>query len=158
MRSAYAHVVFFRGTLVRRPGLLAITWLLLAMIGCADGTTTEAGSPTPSPSEVSTPSRSPAACDEPATTEIDLVASSSHFNLGCLVVPAGEPLDVTLKNKDTVNHNFSIYTLDFASAFTGDISYGGETFHYAVPGLEPGEYLFQCDIHPRDMEGPLIVR
>ena len=76
----------------------------------------------------------------------------------CLVVPSGEPLDVTLRNEDSVNHNFSIYTLEFASEFTGEISFGGETFHYDVPALEPGEYLFQCDIHPGDMEGPLIVR
>ena len=127
------------------------------MIGCADGTTTEAGSPTRSPSVASTPSPSPATCDEPAAAEIHLVASSALFNVECLVVPAGEPLDVTLKNKDSFNHNFSIYTLDFASEFIGDISYGGETFHYDVPALQPGEYLFQCDIHPQDMSGPLIV-
>jgi hypothetical protein len=39
----------------------------------------------------------------------------------CLVVPADVSLDVTLRNEDSVNHNFSVYTLDFASEFTGDM-------------------------------------
>jgi hypothetical protein len=38
-----------------------------------------------------------------------------------LVVPAGVSVDVTLRNEDSVNHNFSVYTLDFASEFTGDM-------------------------------------
>jgi plastocyanin len=132
--------------------------VLLTSIGCADVGGTGATPPAESPSVSSTPSSSPATCDEPETATIDLVAKSRRFNVKCLVVPAGEPLGVTLQNEDSVNHNFSIYTREFSSEFTGDISYGGETFHYDVPGLEPGEYLFQCDIHPRDMEGPLIVR
>ena len=139
------------------------TWvvalLLLALASCAkDGNSVGVG-PTESVTVSPTPADGPAAtCDGPSQTKIELVASSVHFNVECLVVPAGEPLAVTLKNKDSVNHNFSIYTLDFKSEFTGDISYGGETFHYKVPALEPGQYLFQCDIHPADMSGPLIVQ
>jgi plastocyanin len=132
--------------------------VLLTSIGCADAGDTGATPPTESPSITSTPSSSPATCDEPETTTIDLVAKNTRFNMKCLVVPAGEPLDVTLQNEDSVNHNFSIYTREFSSEFTGDLSHGGETFHYDVPGLESGQYLFQCDIHPRDMEGPLTVR
>ena len=137
---------------------IAIAAVLLISVGCADAGGTGATSPTESPSATTPPSPSPASCDEPEATKIVLVASSTRFNLKCLVVPAGEQLDVTLRNRDSVNHNFSVYTLDFTSEFTGDISYGGETFEYDVPALEPGEYLFQCDIHPRDMEGSLIVR
>ena len=132
--------------------------LILALASCAKDDGVGAG-PTESPTVSPSPTESPAAtCDEPSQTKIDLVASSTHFNVGCLVVPAGEPVAVTLKNKDGVNHNFSIYTLDFKSEFTGDIAYGGETFHSKVPALEPGRYLFQCDIHPSDMSGPLIVQ
>lgn len=132
---------------------------LLAIASCAkdDGGVgpRSTGTPAVSPS----PTESPAAtCDELSQTKIALVASSTRFNVKCLVVPAGEPLTVTLKNRDSYNHNFSIYTLDFQSEFTGDISYGGEMFHYKVPALDPGQYLFQCDIHPKDMAGPLIVQ
>jgi plastocyanin len=132
--------------------------MLLISAGCGDPGGTDATSPTGSTSVTPTPTPEPATCDEPEATTIELVASSVHFNVTCLVVPAGEPLDVTLRNEDSVNHNFSIYTLEFAKEFTGEISFGGETFHYDVPALEPGEYIFQCDIHPGDMEGPLIVR
>jgi plastocyanin len=135
--------------------------LLLALAGCAkdDNSVGQAPSSNESATVSPTPTESPAAsCDEPSQTKIELVARSAHFNVKCLVVPAGEPLAVTLKNKDSFNHNFSIYTLDFKSEFTGEISYGGETFHYEVSALDPGQYLFQCDIHPADMSGPLIVR
>jgi plastocyanin len=132
--------------------------MLLALAGCAKDDNSVGVGPTTSATVSPSPSESPAAtCDEPSQTKIELVASSAHFNVKCLVVPAGQPLAVTLKNKDSFNHNFSIYTLDFKSEFTGEISYGGETFHYKVPALEPGQYLFQCDIHPADMSGPLIV-
>ena len=135
--------------------------LLLALVGCAkDADSVGQGPSTSESATVSpTPTESPAAtCDEPSQTKIELVARSTHFSVDCLVVPAGEPLAVTLVNKDSYNHNFSIYTLDFKSEFTGDLSYGGEIFHYKVPALEPGQYLFQCDIHPADMSGPLIVQ
>lgn len=85
------------------------------------------------------------------------MAKNFRFNFKCLTVPAGESLQVEFVNKDTANHNLSIYTLDFSSEFTGDIAYPAETFRYEVPALEEGEYLFQCDIHPTDMSGPLIV-
>jgi plastocyanin len=132
---------------------------MLALASCAKADNSVGIGPTESPTVSPSPTESPAAtCDEPARSKIDLVASSTRFNVKCLVVPAGEPLTVTLKNKDSYNHNFSVYTLDFKSEFTGDIAYGGEMFHYKVPALEPGQYLFQCDIHPADMSGPLIVR
>ena len=86
------------------------------------------------------------------------MAKNVHFNVKCLVVPAGEPLTVAFQNKDFVNHNLSIYTLEFASEFTGDITYPEERVTYKVPALEAGQYLFQCDIHPADMSGPLIVQ
>ena len=132
---------------------------LLLLAACAKADNSVGVGPNESPTVSQSPTQSPAAtCDEPSQTKIDLVASSTRFNVECLFAPAGEPLAVTLKNKDSVNHNFSIYTLDFKSKFTGDISYGGEMFHYEVPALDPGQYLFQCDIHPRDMSGPLIVQ
>jgi plastocyanin len=133
--------------------------LVLTMASCATDDNSVGVGPTESSTTSPAPTQSPAAtCDEPTQTKIALVASGTRFNAKCLVVPAGEPLTVTFKNEDSLNHNFSVYTLDFKSEFTGDIAYGGEVFHYKVPPLEPGQYLFQCDIHPADMSGPLIVQ
>jgi plastocyanin len=75
----------------------------------------------------------------------------------CLVVPAGRQVTVTLDNRDHVNHNFSVYTPDFDHVFTGDLTYPQERFTYRLSALDAGVYLFQCDIHPQDMSGPLIV-
>lgn len=144
------------GAGTRRFALAGI--LLLTLAGCGEDVGTGALSPTTSPSITPTPTESPAAtCDESAQTKIELVAKNFHFNFKCLTVPAGEPLQVEFVNRDNANHNFSIYTLDFSSEFTGDVAYPAETFRYKVPALEAGEYLFQCDIHPTDMSGPLIV-
>ena len=133
--------------------------LLLALASCAKDVDTGATSPTQSSGITSTPTESPAAtCDEPAQTTIELVAKNFRFNFKCLTAPAGEPLQVEFVNKDTVNHNMSIYTLESSSEFTGDVAYLAETFTYEVPALEEGEYLFQCDFHPADMSGPLIVQ
>jgi len=96
-------------------------------------------------------------CGEPAKTKIELVAKNIHFSSTCLAAPAGKEVSVTLENRDHVNHNFSIYTPEFDHVFTGDFTYSGETFTYRVPALEAGVYLFQCDVHPQDMSGPLIV-
>ena len=137
-------------------GMLLVT---LAACAKADNSVGQAPSSSESATVSPTPTESPAAtCNEPSNTKIELVAKNVHFNLKCLVVPAGEPVTVAFQNKDLVNHNFSIYTLEFASEFTGDITYPEERITYKVPALEAGQYLFQCDIHPADMSGPLIVQ
>ena len=147
------------GGAARRVSIAAV--LLLALAGCAKDANSVGQAPSSSESATvsPTPTESPAAtCDEPSQTKIELVAKNIHFSVKCLVVPAGKPLTVAFQNKDFVNHNFSIYTLEFASEFTGDITYPDERVTYKVPALEPGQYLFQCDIHPADMSGPLIVQ
>ena len=153
---SYASALTDIGAAARRFALAGILLLTLAACGESDGT--GAAPPTESPTPTPTPAESPAAtCDEPAQTKIDLVAKNVHFNVKCLVVPAGEALQVEFVNGDSVNHNFSILTLEFSSVFTGDIVFPAESFRYEVPALETGQYLFQCDLHPTDMSGPLIV-
>lgn len=140
---------------------VSIVVALLALAACAKDDNSVGKAPSSSESDTGSPmpTESPAAtCDEPSETKIRLVAKNVHFNVKCLAVPAGEPWTVALQNKDFANHNFSIYTLEFASEFTGDITYPEERVTYKVPALELGQYLFQCDIHPTDMSGPLIVQ
>jgi len=147
------------GDAARRFSIGVIVLLTLAACAKDDNSVGQAPSSSESATVSPTPTESPAAtCDEPSETKIQLLAKNVHFNVKCLVVPAGEPLTVAFQNKDFVNHNFSIYTLEFASEFTGDITYPQERITYKVPALEAGQYLFQCDIHPADMSGPLIVR
>jgi plastocyanin len=141
----------------RAIGALATTFVLVTACGEASD---EAAQGSPSPTSVSsTPSPSPPPeCEAHPSTAIDLVAKNVHFVPKCLSMPDSEEVTVALTNRDHVNHNFSIYTPDdFSHVFTGDLTYPDETFRYRIPPLDAGVYLFQCDIHPRDMSGPLIV-
>ena len=160
LRSALRHAapVFDLDASARRFSIGVIVLLALAACAKDDNSVGQAPPSSESATASPTPTESPAAtCDEPSRTKIELVAKNVLFKVKCLVVPAGEPLIVAVQNKDFVNHNFAIYTLEFASEFSGDITFPNERVTYKVPALEAGQYLFQCDIHPADMSGPLIV-
>lgn len=73
------------------------------------------------------------------------------------LMPAESPAATCAEPAQT-KIDLSICAPDLSSAFTGDAAFPAERFRYKVPALEAGQYLFQCDIHPRDMEGPLIVQ
>ncbi len=89
---------------------------------------------------------------------MNVVVDDAHFSVKCLTVPADVPLQIEFVNGDFVDHNLSIYTHDHSSAFTGDVAFPAERFTLNVPALDAGEYLFQCDIHPSLMSGPLIAQ
>lgn len=102
----------------------------------------------------------------PVSTEIQLVALESEtgeppsFNKECIAVPAGEPFTVRLRNKDFLEHNFSLFTDEQLSEllFRGDRFRGpGETLVYDVPAVvQPGQYTFVCDVHLTLMRGTLL--
>jgi plastocyanin len=104
----------------------------------------------------------------PVGTEIQLVALESEtgeppsFNKECIAVPAGEPFTVRLRNKDFLEHNFSLFTDEQLSEllFRGDRFRGpGETLVYDVPAVaEPGQYTFVCDVHLTLMRGTLLAQ
>ncbi len=145
----------------RRFVLAGIVFAALA--GCAENTRTEVvpstesltvtPTPTPTPTE-----RPTVTCDEPARSQMDVLVDNAHFSVKCLTVPADVPLKIEFVNADFVDHNLSIYAHDHSSAFTGDVAFPAERFTFVVPALDAGEYLFQCDIHPSLMFGPLIAR
>jgi plastocyanin len=104
----------------------------------------------------------------PASTEIQLAALESEtgeppsFNKECIAVPAGEPFTVTLRNKDFLEHNFSLFSDEDLSEllFRGDRFRGpGETLIYEVPAVgQPGQYTFVCDVHLTLMRGTLLAQ
>ena len=58
---------------------------------------------------------------------------------------------ITVENKDSVTHTFTIDGTDV------DVSIdGGQTFNGPSAGLDPGRYDFHCKIHP-SMTGTVIV-
>ena len=93
--------------------------------------------------------------ETPPTTEgggeggLVISAANVQFDTDQLTVPAdGGALQFI--NEDTAEHNVAIYEDDSASKeiFKGDIIPGGQEITYEIPSQEPGDYYFQCDVHP----------
>jgi plastocyanin len=91
---------------------------------------------------------------------ITLTAQNLAFDTDTIDLPAGQPSTITFHNEDPAQqHNIAIYaSADDLSEplFRGDIITGPDTVTYEIPALEPGEYYFQCDVHPA-MNGTVTV-
>jgi plastocyanin len=76
-------------------------------------------------------------------------AANVQFDKDQLTIPA-DGATLQFVNEDTVEHNVAIYQDDSASEdiFVGQIIPGGQETAYEIPSHEPGEYYFQCDVHP----------
>jgi plastocyanin len=83
------------------------------------------------------------------TTSVEMPASYV-FEPAAIEVLAGDT--VTWTNKDHFSHN--VHVLGVAE-WRSDVLAPGEsvTFTFA----DPGEYTYQCDLHPQDMTGTVIV-
>ena len=90
-------------------------------------------------------------------------AAASGFSETCLAIGANTDFGVTFKNEDqSVPHNWSLYVdsaaTDRPEGAPSDfeiVTGPGETT-YQLPGLEPGDYFFRCDVHPTTMTGTLV--
>jgi plastocyanin len=115
-----------------------------------------------------TPSFGPsgnAACGKDGKVVLDVTAQSLAFLPTCLVAPADKAFTITMDNKDTVQHDVSIYpspdklTPDDAVLYSfGDPNPAGPTtVTYPSDALPAGTYYFQCDFHPTTMNGTFAV-
>jgi plastocyanin len=92
---------------------------------------------------------------------VQLTAKNIAFDPTCLAAVAGKPLTLKLDNKEAVVHNVSIFAGPDANSrqvFTRPPFRGPRVRTYRVPALQPGRYLFRCDVHPNLMQGKLVVR
>ena len=98
----------------------------------------------------------------PATQSPDGVVTVSSDNLQFstdqIIVAAGEAFTIEYTNEESAAHNITIYTDESMTEaiFVGDVINGPDEITYEIPALEPGEYYFQCDIHP-DMNGTVTA-
>ena len=114
-----------------------------------------------------TASGPPASLDEAACARADanavvsLTASLFFFDVPCLIVPANRAFAIHLENDDPAEHNVTVYP-DASRAdelFHGDLITGpGRSIDYALDPLAPGEFWFDCYLHPTQMSGVLLVR
>ncbi|HVL50113.1 MAG TPA: DUF2269 family protein [Actinomycetota bacterium] len=97
----------------------------------------------------------PAAAGE----EASLVASELAFDSDLLTVPASRGFGLSLDNRASgVLHNVAISDRTGRKVFTGETFPGPARAVYSVPALEPGTYVFLCDVHPQQMTGTLVAR
>lgn len=83
-----------------------------------------------------------------ATTEVDL-PKSYKFEPEAISVEAGE--EVTWTNNDDFPHN--VHLLD-GSDVTEDLPVGESA---AMTFDDPGEFYYECSIHPDQMQGKIVV-
>ena len=82
------------------------------------------------------------------------------FDTSTIVVSAGGLVTVNFDNKDSVPHNFAVYTDSGAQTaiFQGQkITATIITYTFTAPAT-PGTYFFRCDVHPSKMTGSFIVQ
>ena len=122
---------------------LMVSVLIIALLVTAGCTST----PTPT----STPGQS---------VTINLTAKSMSFDKSTITVPAGASVTMNFDNKDSIPHNFALYTDSSARTpiFIGQvISATTVTYKFTAP-TTPGNYFFRCDVHPTSMTGTFIVQ
>jgi len=91
---------------------------------------------------------------------INLGAANTAFAKSQLDIAANAPTKVILKNGDSVPHNFNIISgpAPYKKPDTQPpLAQAGASVTYDIPPLPPGQYDFQCDIHPNSMKGTLTV-
>ena len=104
-----------------------------------------------------------AAASEAADEEVKLtlVAQNTKFDKTTLEAPAGEDVALTMENKDSIEHTFSLYeTAGATEKLAGGQAFSGPaflTYQFTAPET-PGTYHFQCDIHPTAMNGDFVVK
>jgi plastocyanin len=92
----------------------------------------------------------------PPQTDLTVVAKDVKFNPTTLTAPAGKELTITFRNEDTVAHSFHLFG-GTAGDIKTDVKPGpsSDTLHADL--RVPATYNYQCDVHPTQMKGTLVV-
>lgn len=88
-----------------------------------------------------------------------ITAEGIAFSTNELRLPAGRQVTIHFENKDDgIPHNVAIYTEQGGEAiFQGEVITGPASRDYTFEAPEPGTYYFQCDVHPPQMNGTVVV-
>jgi len=91
--------------------------------------------------------------------EFTIAADDIAFDKETLEFPQASTVSLLFENREAVPHNVSIYEDESAAEeiFKGEIlqSAGEITYEFTTP--RAGTYYFQCDVHPNEMKGQVIV-
>jgi plastocyanin len=92
----------------------------------------------------------------PPETDLTVVAKNIAFNPTTLTAPAGKPLTITFRNEDSVNHSFHLFG-GTAGDIKTDVKPGPSTDTLHAELRVAATYNYQCDVHPTQMKGTLVV-
>ncbi len=131
-------------------GILAVALLVVAMPGLI-------AMANPAPSVAPSPDQGAGGSGGPAS--ITLIAQDVAWDKTELTVPADQPFQIAMENKDPVPHNVAIYESEERAQelFNGELLTQVGTITYDVPALAAGPYYFICIVHP-NMEGTLTAQ
>ena len=135
----------------RRWLAIAAGVLAILLAACSSGAST-----TPLPSGAEPPSD----CAKVANGVITLSAKDTKFSAPCMVANAGEAFTIHFTNDDTMPHNVAVYNDNTKSTtiMKGDIiATKGDSLDYKVDAQSEGQYYFDCEVHPTEMNGTLYV-
>jgi plastocyanin len=137
---------------MRKTLVVLISLTALAGAACSSGGDDDGGS---TGATGATGATSAAGCTADNATDLTgddpfvVTIQDLAFTPDCFA--AASASSITIENKDTVTHTFTI------DGTPVDVSIsGGETFDGASAGLDPGTYPFHCTIHTT-MTGTVIV-
>jgi mono/diheme cytochrome c family protein/plastocyanin len=92
---------------------------------------------------------------------LSIISSGTAFSATTLLGIAGQPLTLTHDNQDAgIAHNIHFYKGEDKSGedvAQTDIEAGPVTQTLNFGPLDAGDYFFQCDVHPGQMEGTLTT-
>lgn len=90
---------------------------------------------------------------------VQIGAENIAFSRDTINLAANADVEIRFDNNDrNVQHNITILGQDPSRpVFRGEISTGVATVTYKFHSPGPGEYNFQCDIHPGQMKGKVKV-
>ncbi len=86
--------------------------------------------------------------------------TDNKFSQTTINVAAGKPFQLTASNKGTALHNFHVLNVkdDNGSEIKTDLLDAGKSASITFTISKKGTYDFQCDVHPADMKGKLVVQ
>lgn len=86
-------------------------------------------------------------------------ATDNKFNKATLEAPPSADATFTLTNAGRTKHNVSFYEKQGGKAFVeGPFIDGGASSKVSFKTPSAGSYFFQCDLHPVEMTGTLVVK
>ena len=87
-----------------------------------------------------------------------VVAQNIAFQPGKIGVPANVPFTLVLDNRDAgIPHNVDVKDGAGSSIVKSEVVPGPARLEIAMPALAPGDYPFNCDVHP-NMTGAIIAQ